>query len=376
MSTKRDYYEVLGVDKTASVEEIRRAFRQLARKHHPDVNQGDTEAEERFKEINEANEVLSNPDRRAAYDRYGHAAADMGRGEGVGPGGFGDLFDMFFGSGGAGGFSGRTPGSARDGHDLRYDLELTLEEAAFGVEKTISISRYEACTTCRGSGAKPGTAPQRCPSCNGSGQVKHVQSTILGSFATVVPCTRCRGEGHVVPTPCEVCLGAGRMKTAVERTVRIPAGVDTGTSIQLTGEGDVGMRGGQGGSLFVIIALKEHDVFKRRGADLYCELEVPFTKLALGGSLEAPTISGRETLQVNAGTQAGTTFRVRGKGMPDVNGRRPPGDLFYVAKVAIPKRLSDDQKRLLKEFALVSGDAKPDEDGDKGFLGKVMDAFR
>jgi molecular chaperone DnaJ len=376
MSTKRDYYEVLGVERTASPDEVRKAFRSLARKYHPDVNQHDTEAEVRFKEINEAHEVLSNPDQRARYDRFGHEGAQAGLGDAfAGSGGFGDLFDMFFGAQG-GGF--RQPSSGRDGHDLRYDLHITLEEAFTGVDKTIKLTRHEGCNSCKGTGAKPGTTPQKCPSCNGSGQVKHVQSTILGSFATVVPCTRCRGEGMVVTSPCETCNGAGRTQTSTDRTIRVPAGVDSGSSIKRTGEGDVGARGGHTGDLYIVINVAEHETFKRQNNDLYCELEVPFAKMALGGPVTVKTLGDDETLAVPSGTASGTTFRLRGKGMPDVSGRRGPGDLYTVAIVGVPTRLTEEQKRLLREFAIALGDqVKPNEsDTDKGFIGKVMDAFR
>lgn len=375
MSTKRDYYEVLGIDRSAAVEDIRRAYRQLTRKYHPDVNQHDTEAEEKFKEINEAHEVLSNPQRRARYDRFGHEGDQPSMDGFAGAGAFGDLFDMFFGAqGGQGGV--RQGGSTRDGRDLRLDVELTLEEAATGVDRTFTLNRQATCDSCRGSGAKAGTAAQRCPSCNGSGQVRHVQNTILGSYATVVPCTRCRGEGSIVSTPCESCQGAGRKTVTKEKTVHIPAGVDAGTSIQLTGEGDAGARGGQPGNLYIVINVKEHETFKRRGNDLYCELMAPYTTLVLGGSISAPTLFGHETINVPRGTQPGATFRLRSKGMPDVNGRRTTGDLYVVIGIHVPTEVSDEQRRLLREYAILSGDLpRDDQSNAKGFVSKVMDAF-
>ncbi len=376
MSTKRDYYEVLGVEKSATSDEIRKAYRALARKFHPDVNPGDHEAEDKFKEINEAQEILQDPQKRAAYDRYGHDGPQGGFGDGMGGASpFGDLFDMFFGGGGGGG-GGR--GSNRDGHDLRFDIQITLEEAFAGVDKAIKLTRQETCGTCRGSGAKSGSSPTRCPSCNGAGQVKHVQSTILGSFATVVPCTRCRGEGVVVLQPCDACSGNGRVRAEKERNIRIPPGVDTGTSIRLTGEGDAGTRGGQQGDLYIVINVAEHEHFKRQGNDLYIELDVPFTTMALGATIKVPTLAGDEKLNIPAGTATGTSFRLRSKGMPDVNGRRPAGDQYVIASVDVPTQLSDEQKRVLREFALLSGGAAAEQAGDqdKGFIGKVMDAFR
>jgi len=378
MSTKRDYYEVLGVARDVSVDEIRRAFRRLAREYHPDVNQGNEEAEEKFKELNEAHEVLSNPERRARYDRFGHQAEEPGFGAGFsGAGGFSDIFDMFFG-GASTIHTGRgsTPGG-RDGADLRYELELTLEEAAHGVEKKVRLTRQESCDVCRGSGAKLGTTPQRCQTCGGNGQVRHVQNTILGSFATVTPCPRCRGEGVTVATPCEKCHGQGRARVTRDRTIRIPAGVDTGTRIQMTGEGDVGLRGGHTGDLFIAIYVREHPVFKRHGNDLFCEVSASFPQAALGASISVPTLSGTETLTLPAATQPGTTFKMKGKGMPDLNGRRGPGDLNIKVTIKVPSKLSEEQTALLRQFAQISGeDPRALGAEGKGFLGKVKDAFK
>lgn len=374
MSTQRDYYEILGVERNATQEEIRKAYRSLARKYHPDVNQGDSEAEEKFKDINEANEVLSNPERRARYDRFGHDGDQAGIGDAFSGNGFGDLFDMFFGGSG-----GQRSGSGqRDGHDLRLDLTITLEEAYSGVDKAIKLTRQEACSVCRGSGAKAGSSPQRCPSCNGAGQVRHVQSTILGSFATVVPCTRCRGEGIIVTNPCDACQGSGRVRATRDRTIKIPAGVDTGTTIRLPGEGDAGSRQGQSGDLHVFINVAEHELFKRQGYDLYCDFNVSYPVMVLGGQITAPTLDGVEKLNIPAGTSSGTTFRLRGKGMPDVYNRRQPGDLFVVVRVAVPANLTDEQKRVLREYAVLCGDMEGERtsDGEKGFIGKVMDVFR
>jgi len=376
MSTKRDYYEVLGVERDASQDEIRKAFKQLARKYHPDANLGDSGAEERFKEINEAQEILSDPDKRARYDRFGHDADQAGAGFGdpFGGNGFGDIFDMFFGSQ----QGGRPNASNRDGADLRSDVQISLDEAYKGVDKTIKITRREACGSCKGSGAKDGAAPVRCPSCNGSGQVQHVQNTILGSFATVVPCARCRGEGQIIQSPCSACGGEGRVRATKERSVHIPAGVDTGMSIRLTGEGDAGVRGGQQGDLYLVVTVLEHPIFKRQNAVLYCEIDVPFTQMALGATIDINTLGGVEKLTIPAGTATSTAFRVRGKGMSDPNNRRAPGDLFVVANVSVPAHLSDDQIRLLKEFAEASGEqtAEPTKEKKRGFFDKMKEVLK
>jgi len=374
MSSKRDYYEVLGLQRNATVDEVRKAYRKLARQYHPDVNPGDHEAEEKFKEINEAQEVLSDADRRAHYDRYGHQAPG-----GAGPdmsGGFGDLFNMFFNQGQ--GFPGESrQETGREGKDLRIDLEITLEEAAQGVEKTVQVSRQEQCDTCRGSGAKAGSSPQRCSACNGVGQVRHVQNTILGSFATVTPCVRCRGEGSTISTPCEKCHGNGRVRHTRDKVLKVPPGVDDGMHLQMTGEGDAGVRGGRPGDLYASIHVKEHPIFKRRGPDLYSELPLSFAQLTLGATLKIPTLLGQETLEIPAGTQASATFRVRGKGMPDVNGRRGPGDLNVIVKVKIPTKLSDEQKQALRTFvALGDEEDKVGLEQEKSILGKVFDRLK
>ncbi len=374
MSSKRDYYEVLGVQRNATADEVRRAYRKLARQFHPDVNPGDHDAEEKFKEINEAQEVLSDPDRKAHYDRFGHQAPG-----GMGPdaaGGFGDLFNMFFNQG-SGFTSDPRQESGRDGKDLRIDLEITLEEAARGVEKTVQISRQEQCDLCRGSGSRPGTSAQKCTACNGVGQVRHVQSTILGSFATVTPCVRCRGEGSTITSPCEKCHGNGRIRQAREKVLKVPPGVDDGMHLQMTGEGDAGMRGGRPGDLYASIHVREHPIFKRRGAELYSELPVSFLQLALGATLNVQTLSGQESLEVPPGTQTGATFRLRGKGMPDVNGRRAPGDLNVITSIKIPTKLNEEQKQALRTYASLCGeDERAGVEQEKGILGKVFDRLK
>ena len=376
MATKRDYYEVLSVSRTAAVTEIRSAYRKLAAKYHPDVNPGDKGAEEKFKELNEAHEVLSSPEKRQVYDQYGHnGPAGMG---GMGEGGFGDIFDMFFGAG-AGGGGGRSSGErarqqATQGNDLRYDLEITLEEAASGIPKVLSLSRLDSCDTCQGSGAKSGTAPQTCPACSGTGQVRHVQNTILGSFATVAPCARCRGEGRVVSDPCPTCRGQGRLRRTVEHTVDIPAGVDSGTRLVDPNQGDAGLRGGPRGDLYVIIYIQPHAQFTRRGMDVIFEAPVTFAQAALGDTFEVPILGGMEKLTIPEGTQPGATFRLRGKGFPDVNSRSPErGDQIVSIKMKVPTRLTEEQRRLVKELAAASGETLHTE--DRGLLGKVKGAF-
>ncbi len=369
MATKRDYYEALGVPKTASVAEIRSAYRKLAAKYHPDVNPGDHTAEDKFKEINEANEILSSPEKRQVYDQYGHDGPPQGFG---GEGGFGDIFDMFFGAGGGGGRGGqeRARQQATQGNDLRYDLEITLEEAAFGVSKTLRLSRLEGCDVCHGEGAKAGSKPQTCPTCSGSGQVRHVQNTILGSFASVVPCARCRGEGRIISDPCPACRGQGRLRQTVERVVDIPAGVDSGVRLVDPSQGDAGLRGGMRGDLYVVIFVQAHAQFTRRGMDIIYEAPVSFAQASLGDTFEVPILGGTEKITIPEGTQPGATFRLRGKGLPDVNSRNGErGEQIVAIKVKVPTRLTDDQRRLIKELAAAFGETLHAE--DRGFFGKL-----
>ncbi len=370
---KRDYYEVLGVSEQSTPDDIRRAYRQLARKYHPDVNPGNAEAEANFKEINEAQEILLNPEARARYDQYGHSGGPSMSGGGGGAG-FGDIFDMFFGAGAAQQQRAQQ-GGVRDGADLRYELSLTLEEAALGADKVLKITRLQTCSVCTGSGAKPGTQPQKCVQCAGTGQVRHVQNTILGSFATVVACPRCRGEGIIIPTPCTNCQGSGRVRETVERPVKIPAGVDSGTRVQLRGEGDAGVRGGDAGDLYIMITVQDHSKFQRKGSNLFTPLDLSYSQLALGTTVEAQTLFGNEPLNIPPGTQPGASFRLRGKGMPDVTGQRPQGDLHVVVNVKIPTHLNDEQRRLLRELAAAGGEDVSLLHEDKGLLSKVKGAF-
>ncbi|HLE76937.1 MAG TPA: molecular chaperone DnaJ [bacterium] len=341
-----DYYDILGVDRTASADEIKRAFRRLAREHHPDVKKHDPQAEERFKGINEAYRVLSDPERRAHYDRFGTAepAAGMGDvGRGFGP--FDSLFDMFFG-----GRPGRPDRHAPErGADLRLDLRLTLEEAAGGVEKTIDVRRLETCSTCFGTGAARGSSPERCPTCGGAGEVRYAQRTVFGSFTQIGTCPDCEGTGELIRHRCADCRGSGKMEVARHITVKVPAGVDDGTRLRLAGEGEAGSRGGDRGDLYVFIHLAPHPVFERRGADLFCTVPVSMAQAALGDEITVPTLEGSERQTVPAGTQPGTVLTLRGKGMPTMRGGF--GSLHVTIDVQIPTRLTAEQQRLLLDFA-------------------------
>ena len=356
---ERDYYEVLGVSRDASQGDIKKSYRKLAMKHHPDQNPDDPTAEEKFKEIGEAYEVISDEEKRSAYDRYGHAAFKSGGGGGGGRGGFHDPMDIFsqvFGGGGGGSMFddlfGGGGGRRRDrsgkkrGSDLRYDLEITLEEAAEGVEKELEIEKYASCGKCSGSGSKSGSAgTNTCTTCGGRGVVGQQR----GIFIQQATCPDCRGAGQNIADPCGDCGGNGRKQAPERVSIRIPAGVDDGTRLRSTGKGDAGMRGGPAGDLYVFLHLRDHDVFQRDGDDLYCEVPLPFSTAALGGELEVPTLTGSATMKVPAGTQGGTTFRLRDRGMPALNGRGK-GDLHVEAQVEVPTRLNSDQRERLEAF--------------------------
>lgn len=357
---KADYYEVLGVGREASDSEIKSAFRKAAKQYHPDLHPGDKEAEAKFKEINEAYEVLSDSGKRAKYDQFGHAAFDPAAGAGgsYGGAGFGDFSDIF--SSVFGGFGGFGGGSAYrngpvQGNDLRYNLTITFEEAAFGVRKEILIPREDSCKTCGGSGAKPGTQPTTCTTCGGSGQVRVQQNTPFGSFATVRTCDTCGGTGKIIKEPCQDCRGKGRVSKTNRIAVNVPAGINDGQTLTLRGEGEAGHRGGPNGDLYVVITVKPHKLFTRKGFDLYLDMNIPMTVASLGGEIQVPTLSGTVKYSIPEGTQPGTTFRLREQGVQRLNASGK-GDLFVRANVQIPKKLNDEQRELMQKLAESFGD--------------------
>lgn len=374
MAAKRDYYEVLGVNRNASADEIKRAYRRLARQYHPDVNKS-PDAEARFKEINEAYDVLSDREKRATYDRFGHAGIQGFSGfEGFG---FRDPFEIFEEVFGFGGFGTRARAARRGpqrGADLRYNLTVSFEEAVFGCEKELEIPRLEVCPACHGSGAEPGTQPIRCPQCHGTGEVRRAQQSIFGSFINVSTCGRCLGEGEIVSTPCTKCRGQKRVQVTRRIAVKIPAGVDEGTQIRLAGEGEAGLHGGSPGNLYVVLSVEEHPYFRRRDHDILLELPLNIAQAALGDEVEVPTLDGRVRFSIPAGTQTGKTFRLRGKGVPYLrrNGR---GDQLVTVRVVVPTKLDEHQRKLLQELAKTLGKEVIPQSG-KGLFDKMKDAFK
>ena len=382
---KEDYYELLGVEKTVSPEDLKKAYRKKAVQYHPDKNPGNKESEEMFKKVSHAYEILQDPEKRAAYDRYGHAAfegpgAGAPRGPGGMGGGFHDPFDIFrevFGQQGGGGGGifeemfgggGGGRGSGRDGSDLRYDLEITLEEAARGAEKEISFRKPVTCERCDGSGAEPGSKKITCPTCRGAGQVRRSGGII--TFTQV--CPTCHGSGTKIEKPCTVCHGEGRVVKTTKLNVRIPAGVDNGSRLRSTGNGEAGLAGGSAGDLYIVLSVKEHELFERQDDNLFCEIPIKFTLATLGGTIEVPTLFGKASLKIPHATQSGTTFRLREKGMPSLRGGRQ-GDQLVRVHVEVPQSLSAEQKKLLDEFARVSGDAS--EPTSKSFFEKAKKFF-
>jgi molecular chaperone DnaJ len=373
MSSKRDYYEVLGVPRNASADELKRAYRRMARQYHPDVNK-ETVAEERFKEINEAYEILSDQAKRARYDRFGHAGVQGAAGGAQGFDGFGfgidDIFESFFGGTRARASAQQRP---QRGQDLRYDLEISFEEAVFGCEKEIEAARHETCPTCQGSGAKPGTSPVRCSECNGSGEVRHVQRSLFGSFVNVTTCPRCRGTGEEITTPCPECQGQKRVVRTRTLSVKIPPGVDDGTRIRLTGEGELGTLDGPPGNLYVFISVSPHPYFARRDNHIILELSVNVAQAALGDEITVPTLDGEESLVIPAGTQTGEVIRLKGHGVPYL--RRPGrGDQLVIVTVLTPTKLSAEQRELFETL----GDTLGKEiiaQREKGFLDRVREAL-
>ena len=363
--TKRDYYEVLGVSKSATADELKKAYRKLAVQHHPDKNPGDHTAEEKFKELGEAYDVLMDDDKRAAYDRMGHAAFAQGTAGPRGGGGFHDPFDIFrevFGAGGGGVFeqffggggmggSAQGEGGRQRGSDLRYDLQIRLEEAAFGCEKEIEIEKLDACSKCNGTGAEPGSKVTTCPTCRGRGQV----IASRGFFQVAQTCPRCRGTGQAIANPCKPCEGEGRVEGRTRIKLKSPAGIDDGSRLRSSRNGEAGMRGGPPGDLYVVIHIKEHEVFEREEENLYCEVPIRFTTAALGGEVSVPTLEGKAALKIPAGTQSGTTFKLRGKGVPTLNSSQR-GDLMVRVLVEVPSKLGSEQRKKLEEFADLCGD--------------------
>ena len=357
---KRDYYEVLGVQKGATEAEIKKAYRKLAKENHPDLHPGDKEAEARFKEINEAYEVLSDSDKRSRYDQFGFAGVDPSYGAGAGgygggfEGGFdfgdlGDIFGSFFG-GGFGGGGARSRTGPQRGESLRMGLTISFEEAAFGCEKEVSLERVEQCAACHGSGAAAGTSPETCPNCHGTGQVQQRRQTPMGVFATTTTCPRCGGKGKIVSTPCKDRGGTGQVRRRKTVKVTIPAGIDDGQTISLRGQGNAGRNGGPAGDLLLVIGVRPHPLFRREGTSVLCEAPITFTQAVLGGEMEIPTIDGKVKYEIPEGTQTGTTFRLRGKGIPNMNGRGR-GDQYVTVYIETPRNLTREQKEALRKFS-------------------------
>ncbi|MBR3906234.1 MAG: molecular chaperone DnaJ [Clostridia bacterium] len=376
MATKRDYYEVLGVQKNATADEIKKAYRKMAKECHPDLHPNDKEAEERFKELNEANEVLSDPDKRARYDQFGHEGPNMG-GFGGGAGGFGgfdfggmggmgDIFDQLFG--GMGGGAQRRNGP-QQGNDLRYDLRISFEEAVFGCEKSFEFSRSENCDQCHGTGAKPGTQPQTCPVCKGTGQVR-----VSGGFmVTVRACSHCGGTGKVIQEKCPGCSGAGRVRRRRTATVKVPAGIDNGQTIVMNGQGEPGRNGGPNGDLYISVTVRPHKLFKRDGLNLHLDLPISFTQAALGADIDVPTIDGKTTsFRIPEGTQNDTEFRIKGQGVQQLRSTYK-GDLVLHIRVEVPRKLNEKQKDLLREFEKETTGREYEK--QKSFLDKMKDIF-
>ena len=370
MAEKRDYYEVLGVEKSASQDEIKKAYRKIAKANHPDQHPGDKVAEERFKEANEAYEILSDEEKRKKYDQFGHAAFDPSAGYGgggfggfggfediFGGGGFGDIFSSIFG----GGASTRNPNAPRRGDDVRATLNISFEEAAFGCEKEITAPRIELCPDCRGTGCAPGTTAETCPDCHGTGSVRTTQRTPFGMAQSTGPCSKCRGSGKIIHQPCKTCKGMGKIRRSHKLTVKVPAGIDDGQAIPITGCGNAGANGGPAGDLLVGVIVRPHPIFEREGTSIYMEQEISYAQAALGAEVEVPTLDGKVKLTIPEGTQPGTVFRMRGRGVPSLRGGGR-GDQFVSVKMSVPRNLTASQKELLRQYAASMGEL----DGGKG----------
>ena len=365
---KRDYYEVLGVSKGASEDEIKKAYKKLARKYHPDLNPDNKEAEEKFKEVNEAYEILSDPNKKARYDQFGFAGVDPNYGAGGAGGGFdggfdfgdlGDIFGSFFG-GGFGGGRRTNPNAPQRGESIRLSLAISFEEAAFGCEKEVSVDRMEQCGTCHGNGCAAGTTPEVCPDCHGTGQVQVRRQTPMGVFATSSPCGRCGGKGKIIHQPCPDCRGSGAVRRRKTIQVSIPAGIDNGQTISVRGQGSAGKNGGPAGDLLVTITVRPHELFRREGTSVLCDAPITFAQAVLGAELEIPTIDGKVKYDLPEGTQSGTTFRLKGKGIPAINGRGR-GDQYVTVYIETPRNLNREQKEALKKLAESVGDNNYEE---------------
>ena len=364
MAEKRDFYEVLGVKKGASEDELKKAYRKLAKENHPDLHPGDKECEARFKEINEAYEVLSDPDKRAKYDQFGHAAFDPSQGFGGGGGfggfegfgGFGDIFSDIFGGGfGFGGGGGRNPNAPRKGDNLRATVNIKFEEAAFGVKKDVFVSKIELCPDCKGSGCAEGTTAEVCPDCKGTGTVMSTKRTPFGMVQSSEQCPKCKGRGKIIHSPCKTCRGIGSVRRQHKVSVSIPAGIDDGQTISLKGQGNAGLNGGPAGDLLITVLVQPHARFERDGASILLDQEISFSQAALGAEVEVPTLDGKVKLNIPEGTQSGTTFRLKGKGVPFLrNGGR--GDQFVTVNVAVPRGMTSTQKNALRRYAETMGE--------------------
>ncbi len=364
MADKRDYYEVLGVDKSATADEIKKAYRKITKANHPDLHPGDKECEERFKEANEAYEVLSDEEKRKKYDQFGHAAFDPNAGYGGGFGGFGgfdgfgdigDIFGDIFGFGGSRTKS-RNPNAPRKGENLRATVTISFEEAAFGCEKEVSVQRVETCSECKGTGCAPGTTAEICPDCKGSGTVRTTQRTPFGMAQSTGPCQKCHGSGKIIHQPCKTCRGLGKVRRQTRLKVKIPAGIDNGQTISVTGKGNDGINGGANGDLLVTVMVKTHERFEREGTSVLLEQEISFAQAALGAEIEVPTLDGKVKLTIPEGTQPGAVFRLRGKGIPFLRGGGR-GDQFVSVNVVVPKTMTSAQKEKLREYAVAMGDS-------------------
>ena len=363
MAEKRDYYEVLGIQKGASEDEIKKAYKKLARKYHPDMNPGDKEAEEKFKEVNEANEVLSDPEKKARYDQFGFAGVDPNYGAGAGGGAYGggfdfgdlgDIFGSFFG-GGFGGGQRRNPNAPQRGESIRASVSVSFTEAAFGCEKSVTLERSEQCPTCKGSACAPGTTPEICPDCHGTGTVQTRRQTPMGVFASNGPCRKCGGTGRIIHQPCPVCRGTGAVRKRKTIKVTIPAGIDHGQTISLRGQGNAGKNGGPAGDLLITGMVQPHELFRRDGVDVFCEAPITFTQAVLGAELEIPTIDGKVKYSIPEGTQTGTVFRLKGQGIPVLNGRGR-GDQYVTVTIETPRNLNKEQKEALRKFSETVGE--------------------